>query len=145
MNKIISLLACICLVLVFVEFLVLSRRSWNVLWWGNHLSAGFADMLRQERGRRVSQEVFLSTLAEIIEKKFKLLEDWEEESDNQTQAKLVFVDQIFGKSWFVYLVSEKIGKTWELFGLSQEIDENSVFWEMSRTYFVPKKSVFRWK
>ena len=29
------------------RFLVLSRRSWNVLCWGNHLSAGFADMLRQ--------------------------------------------------------------------------------------------------
>ena len=28
---------------------VLSRRSWNVLCWGNHLSAVFADMLQQER------------------------------------------------------------------------------------------------
>ena len=46
MNKFISLLACINSVIVCVEFLVLSRRSRNVLCWGNHLSAGCADMLR---------------------------------------------------------------------------------------------------
>ena len=27
------------------KVLVLTRRSWNVLCWGNHLSAGFADVM----------------------------------------------------------------------------------------------------
>ena len=35
------------IVLMPLEFLVLSRRSWNVLCWGTHLSTGLADMLRQ--------------------------------------------------------------------------------------------------
>ena len=51
MNKIISFLACIFIVLVFVEFLVLSRQSWNVVCWGNHLSTGFPDMLRHRASR----------------------------------------------------------------------------------------------
>ena len=42
-----SLLACICIDLVFLDFLVPSGRSWIVLCWGNLLSAGFADMLLQ--------------------------------------------------------------------------------------------------
>ena len=45
-EQINNLLACSCIVLVFIEFLVLSRRSWNVLCWGNHFSAGFAETLR---------------------------------------------------------------------------------------------------
>ena len=46
LNRFISLLACINMVLVSLEFLVLSRRSWSVLCWGSQLSAGFTEMLQ---------------------------------------------------------------------------------------------------
>ena len=46
LNKIISSLTSINIVLVSVDFLVLNRRSWKVPCRGNHLPAGFADMLR---------------------------------------------------------------------------------------------------
>ena len=41
-----------CLIVSKISFsvfkvLVVSRRTWNILCWGNHLSAGFADMLLQ--------------------------------------------------------------------------------------------------
>ena len=55
-NKIISLLAGIYIVLVSLEFLVLSQRSCNVFCWGKHLSAGLADMLRQEPKNKVSKD-----------------------------------------------------------------------------------------
>ena len=51
MNKVIGLLVFINKFLVSIESLVLSRRSWNVLCWGNHLSVGLADMLRQSQLR----------------------------------------------------------------------------------------------
>ena len=46
-SKLIGLLVFINIVLVSLKFLVLSQRSWNVLCWGNPLSADLADMLRQ--------------------------------------------------------------------------------------------------
>ena len=46
MKRALILLAGINIVLVSVEVLVLSRRSWNVLCWRNHLSVGLADMVR---------------------------------------------------------------------------------------------------
>ena len=47
MNEIMSLLACICIVLVFVEFQFLVDGPRMSFCRGNHLSAGFADMLQQ--------------------------------------------------------------------------------------------------
>ena len=53
LRKIMSLSACLCKVSGFGEFQSLDclerKRSWNVLCWGNPLSAGFADMRRQQR------------------------------------------------------------------------------------------------
>ena len=54
------------------DFLVLCSRSWNILCWGNHLSTGFADVLRQIYFRNRNKKV-LGLWTDVLVKKAEVL------------------------------------------------------------------------